>query len=281
MAVWINPIDRIASDIVIPIRPILIPDGVSLQEPSKRWRVHAGFVVIDPEFGEPGLAGVLEPAGVGGGRDAIVVIAVDVLGGAGVAGDRDDRALRIGEHVVAVGGVGGRPVEPGQRLINPGAVEIAFQHGAAAVIFGNHLIAVIDEPAGVGGVAVVRAHEPAERIIEQRGALGAAGSGQPVLGVIAVGHAAIRGEIAIRIIGEVRRPCTRILVEAVGGIAAVDIEPVSERKAVVRQAARRDLPGRVIAKALCHVVDAGGAVEVVGQAAEAADRVIAVAGGGR
>ncbi len=56
------------------------------------------------------------------------------------------------------------------------------------------------------------------------------------------------------------------MVEPVGGIAAVDVDPVGERKAVVRQAPRRDLPGRVIAKALHHIVRRGGAVEVVGQA---------------
>ncbi len=77
--------------------------------------------------------------------------------------------------------------------------------------------------------------------MEQRGGLGAAGTNEPVLGVIAVGHAAVR-EIAVRIIGEVCRSRTRILVEAVGGIGAVDVERASERKAVVRQTARRDLP---------------------------------------
>ena len=40
------------------------------------------------------------------------------------------------------------------------------------------------------------AHQTAERIIEQRRGPGAAGGGQPVAGAIAVGHAAIRGEIA-------------------------------------------------------------------------------------
>ena len=66
------------------------------------------------------------------------------------------------------------------------------------------------------------------------------------------------------IIGEVRWSRTGILIEDVGGIAAVDVDTVSKRKAVVRQAARGDLPGRVIAKALRHVVRRAGAVEVVG-----------------
>jgi hypothetical protein len=69
-------------------------------------------------------------------------------------------------------------------------------------------------------VHFIRGHRAvSERIMETRGGLGAAGTNEPVLGVIAVGHAAIR-EIAVRIIGEVRRPCTAILLEAARGIAS-------------------------------------------------------------
>ena len=101
--------------------------------------------------------------------------------------------------------------------------------------------------------------QAAERIIQQRRRLGTAGGGQPVLGVIAVGHAAIR-EVTLGIIAEARRPRTGILVEAIGSIAAVDVDMVGERKTVVRKRPRRDLPGGVIAKALRHIVRRAGAI---------------------
>ena len=44
------------------------------------------------------------------------------------------------------------------------------------------------------------------------------------------------------------------MVEAVGGIAAVAIAVKGEREALVGQRPRRDLPGRVVAKALRHII---------------------------
>ena len=79
---------------------------------------------------------------------------------------------------------------------------------------------------------------------------------------MAVGHAAVR-EIELGIIAEVRRPRTGILFEAIGSMAAVDVNMVGERKAVVRQRPRRDLPGRVIAKALRHIIGCAGAVKIM------------------
>ena len=67
------------------------------------------------------------------------------------------------------------------------------------------------------------------------------------------------------IMGEVRRPRTNILVEAVGHIAAVDVDAVSARKTVVRQHPRRNPPGRIMAKASRHIVYRASAIEIVGE----------------
>ena len=93
---------------------------------------------------------------------------------------------------------------------------------------------------------------------------------------MAVGHAAVH-KIEFVIIAEVRRPRTGILFEAIRSIVAVYVDMVGERNTVVGQRPRRDLPGRVIAKALRRIIRCAGAIKIMRQAAETADRVIAVA----
>jgi hypothetical protein len=66
----IAPINRIPIHIIIPVQPILIPDGIGLHEPAKLWMMDPRLVIIKPKLGQPRLAGVLEPAQIGGQRNA-------------------------------------------------------------------------------------------------------------------------------------------------------------------------------------------------------------------
>jgi len=95
----INSVHRIVPDIGIYVEPILIPDRIRLHEPAEPGRVHSGLVIIEAELGDPGLAGILEPALVAGPREAIFVVGVDG-DRAGVGGDEgDDRAALVGKFI--------------------------------------------------------------------------------------------------------------------------------------------------------------------------------------
>jgi hypothetical protein len=68
MACVIDLADRIIADIGIKIHLILVPHRIGLHETPERRGVEAGLVVIEAEFGDPGLAGIAEPplvAGIG------------------------------------------------------------------------------------------------------------------------------------------------------------------------------------------------------------------------
>ena len=88
----IGSIDGIVCDICIEVDRILIPNRVGLHEPAQRGRVDPGLVIVHAQFRQPRLAGVLEPADIGGGGDAIFVIGVDRLAIAAAVGLGDDRA---------------------------------------------------------------------------------------------------------------------------------------------------------------------------------------------
>jgi hypothetical protein len=100
----VHPVHRIVAHIGVKVHAVAIADGVGLQEPAEGGGVGPGLVVVEAEFGDPRLAGVLEPAGVGGAGDAIFIIAVDDGGAAGAVGDGDDRAALIGVQPAAIGG---------------------------------------------------------------------------------------------------------------------------------------------------------------------------------
>jgi hypothetical protein len=66
----IRPIDRIASHIIIQVRPVAVSNRIGLHEPTERRRIDAGFVIIHADLGEPRLAGILEPPEVRRRRNA-------------------------------------------------------------------------------------------------------------------------------------------------------------------------------------------------------------------
>jgi hypothetical protein len=81
-----------------------MPDGIGLHEPAERGRVHASLVVVQPGLGQPHLASILEPAAVGRGRDAPLVIAAVADHRAAVFAVGDDRALVVVEQERAAAG---------------------------------------------------------------------------------------------------------------------------------------------------------------------------------
>jgi hypothetical protein len=74
-----------------------------------------GLVVIEAEFGDKGLARVLEPAEIGGPRLAVFVIGVDGEGVARPVGDGGDRAALVGDQPAPVGEA--RALVPDDRLV--------------------------------------------------------------------------------------------------------------------------------------------------------------------
>ena len=143
LAVGVFAINRIVADIGIEVELVLIADGIGLQEAAEGGGVEPRFVIIHAKLGDPRLAGVLEPADVGGAGDAPFIIAVDSHRRAVSVGDGDDAALMIGIKVASAGNA--CAFIPHQRHISPGPMDIAPQHRAAAVIFRDERIAVVEE----------------------------------------------------------------------------------------------------------------------------------------
>ena len=146
------------------------------------------------KLGQPHLAGILEPARVGARGDAVLVVAVDGERVAQIGADRDDRALVVGEREaeVCVADRGAVIPEPG--LVRPRAVDVALGDGAAIIIFGDEIVAIVEEAGearAAGGPG-----EPPDRIVAEPDA--ARGRDQPVLDIVGVAAAAARsltGEI--------------------------------------------------------------------------------------
>ena len=65
---------------------------------------------------------------------------------------------------------GGCALIPGDGLVDAGAVDIAAEQRARAVIFTDQRIAIMEE---LGGEAADRLAEPAQRIVGERRGLGA------------------------------------------------------------------------------------------------------------
>ena len=158
-------IDRIISNIRIEVDLVVIADRVDLQEPSPPGAVDAGLVVEAADLGQPDLAGVAEPAEVGGVGDAIFVVGVGLDQRARRIGDGDDAALLVGEEVAA-GGQRGSFV-PGDGIVDPGAMDVAAQDNSRRVIFGDELVAVVDQPSGVGPARAGSFVEPSEWVLDQ------------------------------------------------------------------------------------------------------------------
>jgi hypothetical protein len=155
LAARIGVIHGIVADVGVEVDLVFVPDGIGLQEPSKRGGVDARLVVIHADLGQPCLASVLEPTGVGAAGDAILVIGVDSRRASACVGDRDDRALLVG-----VEPAGAATAVPDQRIVcrSVAAMNIARGERAGCVILGDQRIAIV-EIARVGG-PLVRLPQP-------------------------------------------------------------------------------------------------------------------------
>ncbi len=100
--------------------------------------------MVKAHFRQADLPGVGETrAGPAVGL-AIGAIGMDRLRGAGMVADADDRALAV--HVQELRRLrrGAGPLELEQRLVDPAAVDIAAQHIAVFVEFGDQIDPVIE-----------------------------------------------------------------------------------------------------------------------------------------
>ncbi len=105
-------------------------------------------------------------------------------------------------------------------IINPAAMCVSAQHGAGNVELGDQLVSVIMVPrhntAGAGAF-----EQAAKRFVPQRCGARSAGHGdKAVLDIIGVAVRAIRGQVAVRVIGKGRRTSAGVLVEAVDRVVA-------------------------------------------------------------
>ena len=66
--------------------------------------------------------------------------------------------------------------------------------------------------------------EPTQRIVAQAGARTAAAADQAVLDIVDVAVGAIRGQIAVGVVAEPGAGDRAVLIEAVGGVAAIGID---------------------------------------------------------
>jgi hypothetical protein len=156
-------------------------------------------------------------------------------------------------------------------------VDVAAEQRARAVIFGDQLVAVVEELGGSGGAPGLE--QPPERVVDERRILGPRGGDQPVLDVVDVAgrvrRIGRRGEVAVRIVAERRSAGGAILVEAVHRIGAVGGDRAGPRIAVVARGARGDLAGRIIAKPDDLVGGRPG--EIVGEGLKPARGIVVVA----
>jgi hypothetical protein len=122
-------------------------------------RVEPGLVVIEPELGDPPLAGILERADVGRARLSIFVVGIDPDQRAGdVGADRDDRAALVGRQIDRLGlGVND------DRLVAAGPIDIIGDRVVRPVIFANDVDPVVDEPPRARRTAQLV--DPAERVV--------------------------------------------------------------------------------------------------------------------
>lgn len=103
---------------------------------------------------DPGLADILEAAGIARCRDAVLVIAVDRSAITPAIRLREHRTLRIGVQHLRARAVQRIALVEQDRLVDIGTERIAAQQCAAAIIFGDQIVPIIDETRDAGARAV-------------------------------------------------------------------------------------------------------------------------------
>ena len=111
---------------------------------------------------------------------------------------------------------------PHYRIVGADAVDVAPEHVPRAVIFGDQLVAVVEELGGARASAR-GLEQAAERIVAEARRLAAAGRDEPVLGVEHEAGRAVGRQIAVGVVAEARGASGRVLVEAVDAVGAADV----------------------------------------------------------
>ncbi len=166
------------------------------------------------------MPGVTETHPGGFVRFAVGAVTVGAGRGAVAVGDGDYATLMVGIQPAFVAGA--CPFVPHQGLVNAGAVDIAAQQGAGAVVFGGQVGAVIEQVGG--GPADDGLAQPAFGIVaEAGGGCGAVGGLQAVVKVVAISPHAIASQVAVGVIGKAAAPNAAVLVEAVRRVAGAAV----------------------------------------------------------
>ena len=219
----------------------------------------------------------MEPALVAVFGHSIFVIGVDRDRVAVSVGDRDDRALRVGDQGLAPAGGGGGV--PDERVVDAllAVVDVAVGDCAGAVICADQRIVVIEE-LGDPDRSDRGLEQAPERVVDEVRILRARGRDQPVLDVVDVVRRIRRlgrgDEVAVRIMVERRGARRAVLVEPVHRIGAAGGDRARPGVAVVAVASRDDLARRIMEKVGVGV--AGAEAEQVLERGEVASAVIAV-----
>ena len=91
----IDPVLGVVVRICVEIEVVLVTDWIGLHEPSERGVVHPCFVIVQAEFRDICLAGVLESPLVRWARDSIRVVLIDRQSTAIAVGDVDSSVIAL------------------------------------------------------------------------------------------------------------------------------------------------------------------------------------------
>ncbi len=231
--------------------------------------------MIELGFRQPHLPGVLEPAGVGCGGDAVFVIGVDRACDAEGRSGCDDGAALVRQKPAAVCG-------PCAFIPNEGFVQTRTKHSApqqraGPVILRDGLRAVIEEPRRRPGRG--RLPQTPQGVVGEggRGRAGVRRARQPVEDIVAVGAGPEAREIAAAVISGRGLGDRGVLVEAVVGVIRGPVQGRGRVVGCVGARAREDLRGGVVGEGAGEILRRAG--EVLRQGLQPGGGVIAVSGG--
>lgn len=206
----------------IEVHAAVIANGVGLQEAAKSGGIDARLEVVEASVAKPGLAGIAKAAHGSHARYPIRPIASDAERVATAIADGDDRAALVGMQPAPCAGAAA--FIPDQHFIHRRPRHIAPQQCSGAAVFRHQRIAIVKQL--VGAAAAAGLIEPPQRIIGKAQAAATRDAGQPVFHIIRIAVAAVRGQIATRIMGERRGAGRRQLVNITAPpLSCIPLEP--------------------------------------------------------